>query len=175
MATTDYAFVFEPTVNVDVGGRTTWSITGGTPDYRIWRWSCNDASVVRLEVDSEDSRRCVIYGLAGGETVIRAEARDGSGSLSQEISAGLMFVWGADGKLYAATASSFLLTTPEQQAALTRTIPTQEQMVDRAAFFVPPEPMTSSLNVTCYVVNLVHIKNQDVWPPVEPTEEPAKK
>jgi hypothetical protein len=163
MPDSSYAFTFSPTLNVDVGGKTAWTITGGEPGNRTWFWTAENPNIVRLEVAEHDTTQCTIYGVSGGETIIRADASDRSGELSQQISAGLMFVWGPDGRLYAANASSFQLMSSEQEAFLARTIPTQEQMENKAAYYVPPDPAASAINVTCYVVNLEHIKTCDVW------------
>lgn len=161
MPDSEHSFQFTPTLNVDVGGKTVWSITG--PDIGTWYWFCDNPNIVTLEPSGDNNTQCTIHGRAGGQGLIWAQDKNNLYRLEQSISVGLMFVWGPDGKLYAATTSSFQLMSSEQESYLTQTIPTQAQMEHQAAYYVPPAHTESAINVTCYVINLEHIQQYDVW------------
>lgn len=167
MADEKHTFKFDPTMNVDVGGQTVWSIGG--PEVGEWSWHCDQPDILTLEPSGHNNTQCTIQGTAGGQGNVWAQTRDGSHRLSQPISVGLIFVWGADGNLYAATTSSFKLMTRAEEFVLTKTIPTPEQMGLRSAYYVPPSETDSVTNVTCFVINLEQIKKHDVWPPSPPS------
>jgi hypothetical protein len=154
-----------PTVNVDVGGSTVWTVHNATSPVA---WSCPDeGTIVRLEPQDSNGLQCKITGLAGGQTEITMQERGGNHEgMKKSIGVGLIFAYAPDGSLYAASAAAFKPVDSTQASQLP--IPTLEQMATEEAYYVPPTMTVADANVTCYVINLGYIKNTDVWPPITP-------
>lgn len=161
-----------PTVNVDVGGTTYWTVHNvGNPI----EWSSPDeGTIVRLEPQDSSGTRCKITGLAGGQTEIIMKEKGGDHwSAKKAIGVGLIFAYAPDGSLYAASAAGFIPVDSTQASKLP--IPTLEQMESQEAYYIPPTVSTAEANVTCYVLNLGYIQSTDVWSPNTPTGTTAKK
>ncbi|MBN1205354.1 MAG: hypothetical protein JXB05_10560 [Myxococcaceae bacterium] len=171
------ALTFSPTLNVDVGGTTSWMVTGVDSDYR-WSWSSPGENTIVALSPQGNGATCKIEGLAGGETTITVRDESGRyGEATHAISVGLMFVYAPDGTLYAATTSSFVRV--EHTNASVLTIPTLREMAEKEAYYVPPPtPSTDSVtNVTCYVINLGYIRSNpaDLWNPSSSEQATEKK
>jgi hypothetical protein len=164
----DRSLTFSPTVNVDVGLSTYWTVNNaqGTID-----WSCpDDGVIVRLE--PQDSNTCKITGLSGGMTIITMTERNSNWGGRKGISSGVMFVYSPDGTLWAAPAASFTEVDSDRAAQLA--IPTFAQMDGKEAYYIPPDFTQSDANVTCYVINLDYIRQAEVWT-VDSSSQAAKK
>lgn len=162
-----------PTVNVDVGGTTYWTVHNVANPIE---WSSPDeGTIVKLEPQDSNGTRCKITGLAGGETeIIMREKGDDKWAAKKSIGVGLIFAYAPDGSLYAASAAGFKPVDSTQAGRLS--IPTFAQMENQEAYYVPPPDVgTADANVTCYVINLGYIRETDVWPPETSGETAAKK
>jgi hypothetical protein len=161
-----------PTVNVDVGGTTEWTVHNVSNPIE---WSCPDeGTIVRLEPQNSSGTRCKITGLAGGQTEITMKEQGGNNwAAKKSIGVGLIFAYAPDGSLYAASAADFKPVDSTQASQLP--IPTLEQMATEEAYYVPPTTSVAEANVTCYVINLGYIQSTDVWPPNTTPGTTAKK
>jgi hypothetical protein len=161
------SFSCSPTVNVDVGGTTVWTVHNADGPLA---WSCPDeGTIVRLEPQDSNGIRCKITGLAGGQTEIIVQERGGDHQgAKKSIGVGLIFAYAPDGSLYAVSAAAFKPVDSTQASHLP--IPTLEQMATEEAYYVPYTVTVNEAdaNVTCYVINLGYIKTTDVWPPITP-------
>jgi hypothetical protein len=160
-----------PTVNVDVGGTTYWTVHN--VDNPI-EWSCPDeGTILQLEPQDSNGTRCKITGLAGGQTEITMKEKGGNWVGKKSIGVGLIFVYAPDGSLYATSAASFIPVSSEHASKLP--IPTLAQMEGEEAYYVPPGVSTADINVTCYVINLGYIRDTEVWTGETSKQTTAKK